>query len=82
MESLREHFDRAWRGVIAPVQYSYNINSVLSKEETVQGQLVERIDLNVLNDDGKNISAVIIKEKHAHIQDAILYFHGNGGTKI
>ena len=31
MESLREHFERAWRGVIAPVKYSYNINSVFAK---------------------------------------------------
>jgi pimeloyl-ACP methyl ester carboxylesterase len=82
MELLREHFERAWQGVIAPTRYSYNMNSIFAKEERIQGHLVERIDLNILNDEGKSISAVIIKEKNVEVRDAVLYFHGNGGTKI
>ena len=50
MESLREHFERAWRGVIAPVKYSYNISSVFAKEEILEGKSFERVDLHVTND--------------------------------
>lgn len=36
----------------------------------------------VPRDDGSNISAVILREKSKVVKDAILYFHGNGGSKI
>jgi hypothetical protein len=82
MEKLRETFEKAWRGVIAPNKYQYNINSVCPREQMIDNHLLERIDFNVPRDDGSNISAVILREKHKTTHDAMLYFHGNGGSKI
>jgi hypothetical protein len=82
MQKLKENFERAWRGVIAPNKYSYNINTVCPRELTNDGHTIERIDFSVPNDDGKNISAVILREKNTSTKDVILYFHGNGGTKV
>jgi hypothetical protein len=82
MERLRETFEKGWRGVIAPNKYQYNINSVCPREQMVNNHLIERIDFSVPRDDGTNISAVIIREKHKPVHDALLYFHGNGGSKI
>jgi hypothetical protein len=82
MEALKDNFERGWKSVIAPNKYSYNINSVLPKEQMVDNHLIERLDFQVINDEGKHISALIIKDKHADIREAILYLHGNGGTKI
>jgi hypothetical protein len=61
METIREHFERAWKGVIAPNKYSYNINSVCPKEQIIDAHIIERIDLTISNDEGKNISAFIVK---------------------
>ena len=82
MEVIKENFERGWKSVIAPNKYSYNINSVIPKEQLIDNHLIERLDFQVVNDQGKNISAVIIKEKNAEINEAVLYLHGNGGTKI
>lgn len=43
---------------------------------------MERIDFVVPRDDGKNISAVILREKDQNATDVLLYFHGNGGSKV
>ena len=32
MEVIREHFERAWRGVISPNQYKYHISSLLNAQ--------------------------------------------------
>jgi len=82
MEMLRETFERAWRGVIAPNKYTYNINTVCPREQIVDNQLIERIDISVTNDDGKHISAMILRQKYSRPKEAVLYFHGNGGTKV
>lgn len=50
METLRLNFERAWRGVIAPAQYSYNINTICPREELIHGRIIERIDFIVCND--------------------------------
>lgn len=52
------------------------------KEQLIDNRVVERIDFTVPRDDGSNISAVILREKGKVVKDAILYFHGNGGSKI
>jgi len=61
MEALKENFERGWKSVIAPNKYSYNINSVIPKEQLIEKHLIERLDFQVVNDEGKNISAVIIR---------------------
>lgn len=82
METLRLNFERAWRGVIAPAQYSYNINTICPREELIHGRIIERIDFMVCNDEGKQISCLILKDKHLSSQETVLYFHGNGGSKV
>jgi pimeloyl-ACP methyl ester carboxylesterase len=68
--------------VIAPHKYHYNMNTLCPREQLIDNRVVERIDFTVPNDEGKNISAVIIREKHRAVREAVLYFHGNGGTKV
>ena len=82
METLRSSFEKGWRAVIKPPHYHYNINSVCPREQRFEGQTVERIDFSVPNDEGKVISAIILRPKSMPIKQAILYLHGNGGSKI
>jgi hypothetical protein len=82
MESIQSNFERAWRGVIAPSKFHYNINLICPKEQKINNKTIERIDFNVKNDEGKNISAMILKEKFSKPTDTILYLHGNGGNKV
>jgi pimeloyl-ACP methyl ester carboxylesterase len=58
------------------------MNAVCPREQLIDGRLIERIDFSVPRDDGSNISAVILKEKHRPVKEALLYLHGNGGSKI
>ena len=82
MESLRVTFERGWRAVIQPPQYRYNINSICPREQLVEGTPLERLDFNVPNDEGRNISALILRPRGVEPRQAILYLHGNGGSKI
>ena len=82
MQSIKETFERAWRGVIAPQKYKYNINAICPREQLIDSQIIERIDFTVPKDDGKNISAMIIKQKNINITQALFYLHGNGGSKV
>jgi hypothetical protein len=50
MEALKENFERGWKSVIAPNKYSYNINSVIPKEQLIEKHLIERLDFQVVND--------------------------------
>lgn len=61
MEKLRDTFDRAWKAVIAPHQYHYNINTVCPREQLIDNHLLERVDFSVPRDDGTKISAVILR---------------------
>ena len=63
---MKETFDRAWKGVIAPQKYKYNINAICPREQVIDQQIIERIDFIVPKDDGKNISAMIIKQKNTN----------------
>lgn len=58
------------------------MNAVCPREQLIDGRLIERIDFSVPRDDGSNISAVILREKHRQVKEALLYLHGNGGSKI
>ena len=50
MEVIKENFERGWKSVIAPNKYSYNINSVIPKEQLIENHLIERLDFQVVND--------------------------------
>ena len=40
MEKVRETFEKAWKGVIAPNKYQYNINTVCPREQLVDNHLI------------------------------------------
>ncbi len=82
METIKELFDQAWKAVISPNKYVYNINTICPKQQLFNNKIIQRIQFNVSNDHGKNITVIIVKQKNIVLTDAIIYFHGNGGTKV
>ena len=75
-------YSQAWRNVISPVQYQHNINVICPTQQRINGSCVQRISFDVHNDEGKNISCLILKQFNVFPNDVVLYLHGNGGCKL
>lgn len=79
---MSDLYERAWRSVIAPSKFTHIISTYCPKLQLVDGRKLQRIDFSITNEEGKLISAMILKEEGTDPVNTILYLHGNGGSKL
>ena len=79
MSTFRDAYESAWKSIICPYQHKYNMlfcTTGLPKELEIR-------EFSIQNNDGKKLTALILKPKGSHkVKHCLFYLHGNGGSKL
>ncbi len=75
-------FEEAWRNIISPPQIRCKLAALGPRERRVGELTVVRLDISVLNRNGKKLEGFLFHCPQAEAAETILYLHGNGGSKL
>lgn len=75
-------FEEAWRNIISPPQIRCKLTALGPRERQVGDLNVIRVDLSVLNRNGKRLEGFLFHCPQVDANETILYLHGNGGSKL
>jgi pimeloyl-ACP methyl ester carboxylesterase len=75
-------FEEAWRNIISPPQIRCKLAALGPRERRVGELTVVRVDVSVLNRNGKKLEGFLFHCPQAEAAETILYLHGNGGSKL